>query len=244
MTNPIQLPVLFLSDVVVLPGMVVRVELDEPARAAIDAAQLAARETGGADVETGSEAGGQVLVAPRLEGRYASYGVVAPIEKVGRFSGGAPAAVLKAGARARIGSGVTGPGAALWVEVEEADGGVVDDEVRASAAEDKSRVVGLLQRDGHHVVHAPQGLAALTALDTQAFDLALLDLDLPGIDGLSLARLIRARGLDLPLIALTARSDAEAEPAARAAGMSGFLRKPVTGEMLAGALGAAPVATA
>ncbi|WP_278258793.1 hypothetical protein [Nocardioides convexus] len=39
MTNPINLPVLFLSDVVVLPGMVVRVELDEPARAAIDAAQ-------------------------------------------------------------------------------------------------------------------------------------------------------------------------------------------------------------
>ena len=105
-------------------------------------------------------------------------------------------------------------------------------------------VVGLLQRDGHRVVHAPQGLAALTALETQAFDLALLDLDLPGIDGLSLARLIRARGLDLPLIALTARSDVEAEPASRAAGMSGFLRKPVTGEMLAGALGAAPVTTA
>lgn len=101
-------------------------------------------------------------------------------------------------------------------------------------------VVGLLQRDGHQVVHAPQGLAALTALETQAFDLALLDLDLPGIDGLGLARLIRARGLALPLIALTARSDAEAEPASRAAGMSGFLRKPVTGEMLAGALGAAP----
>ncbi|MFC7504017.1 LON peptidase substrate-binding domain-containing protein, partial [Nocardioides sp. GCM10030258] len=76
MTNPVQLPVLFLSDVVVLPGMVVRVELDEPARAAIDAAQLAARESGDP---------AQVLVAPRLEDRYASYGVVASIEKVGRF---------------------------------------------------------------------------------------------------------------------------------------------------------------
>lgn len=137
MTNPIQLPVLFLSDVVVLPGMVVRVELDEPARAAIDAAQLAARESGGT---------AQVLVAPRLEDRYASYGVVASVEKVGRFSGGEPAAVLKAGGRARIGSGVTGPGAALWVEVEPVDGGVVDDDVRALAEDYRKLVVGLLQR--------------------------------------------------------------------------------------------------
>ncbi|AIY16450.1 endopeptidase La [Pimelobacter simplex] len=137
MTNPIQLPVLFLSDVVVLPGMVVRVELDEPARAAIDAAQLAARESGDP---------AQVLVAPRLEDHYASYGVVATVEKVGRFSGGAPAAVLKAGGRARIGSGVTGPGAALWVEVDEVDTGTVTDEVRALADEYKSLVVGLLQR--------------------------------------------------------------------------------------------------
>lgn len=137
MTNPIQLPVLFLSDVVVLPGMVVRVELDEPARAAIDAAQLASRESGGT---------AQVLLAPRLEDRYASYGVVASVEKVGRFSGGEPAAVLKAGGRARIGSGVTGPGAALWVEVEPADGGVVDDDVRALAEDYRKLVVGLLQR--------------------------------------------------------------------------------------------------
>ncbi|MDQ6522751.1 endopeptidase La [Nocardioides sp. LHD-245] len=137
MTNPIQLPVLFLSDVVVLPGMVVRVELDEPARAAIDAAALAAKESG----ETA-----QVLVAPRLEDRYASYGVVASVEKVGRFSGGEPAAVLKAGGRARIGSGVTGPGAALWVEVEPVDGGVVDDDVHALAEDYRKLVVGLLQR--------------------------------------------------------------------------------------------------
>ncbi|WP_067437847.1 endopeptidase La [Nocardioides jensenii] len=137
MTNPIQLPVLFLSDVVVLPGMVVRVELDEPARAAIDAAQIASRESGGS---------AQVLVAPRLEDRYASYGVVATVEKVGRFSGGEPAAVLKAGGRARIGSGVPGPGAALWVEVEPVDVGDVDDDVRALAEEYRQLVVGLLQR--------------------------------------------------------------------------------------------------
>ncbi len=100
-------------------------------------------------------------------------------------------------------------------------------------------VTALLQRQGHRVVHAPQGLAALAELEAGGFDLALLDLDLPGIDGFALARLVRARGHALPMLALTARSDADAEPAARAAGMDGFLRKPVTGETLAGALAAA-----
>jgi CheY-like chemotaxis protein len=41
------------------------------------------------------------------------------------------------------------------------------------------------------------------------------------------------------MLALTARSDPDAEPAARAAGMDRFLRKPVTGDMLAGALAGA-----
>lgn len=99
-------------------------------------------------------------------------------------------------------------------------------------------VCGLLARLGHGVVHAPHGLAALAELELARFDLALLDLDLPGIDGLALARLIRAKGLALPLVALTARADAEAEPAARAAGMDGFLRKPVTGDILAEAIAA------
>jgi ATP-dependent Lon protease len=98
------LPVLFVTDLVVLPGMVVPIELDESSQAAIDAAR--------------SSSDGRLLVAPRLEDRYASYGVIASVERVGRFSGGAAAAVLKAEERARIGSGVTGPGAALWVEVE------------------------------------------------------------------------------------------------------------------------------
>ena len=100
-------------------------------------------------------------------------------------------------------------------------------------------VCGLLARLGHRVVHAPHGLAALAELELASFDLALLDLDLPGIDGLALARLIRGKGLSLPLVALTARADAEAEPAARAAGMDGFLRKPVTGDILAEAIASA-----
>jgi signal transduction histidine kinase len=97
-------------------------------------------------------------------------------------------------------------------------------------------IVGLLQSLGHRVTHAPQGLAALAELSSARFDLALLDLDLPGIDGFELARLIQAQGYALPLIALTARADADAEPRARDAGMAGFVRKPVTGQTLAGTI--------
>ncbi len=86
-TGSRRLPLLFLPDVVVLPGMVVPIELDEAAQTALDAAQAVA--SGADDAE--------LLVAPRLDDRYASYGVVTTVEKVGRFSRGGPAAVLRAG---------------------------------------------------------------------------------------------------------------------------------------------------
>ena len=83
-----QLPVLFLPDVVLLPGMVVPIELDEAAQAAVDAARAVQGDAGADD-------GGELLVAPRLDDRYAAYGVVATVEKVGKFRGGAAAAVLR-----------------------------------------------------------------------------------------------------------------------------------------------------
>src|SRR6478752_9094793 len=103
MTDIRRLPVLSLSDVVVLPGMVVPIELDEAAQAAIDAAQSAAPGSDAAD-STGpsgssGSAQGELLLAPRLSDRYATFGVVATIEQVGRLAGGAPAAVLRAGQR-------------------------------------------------------------------------------------------------------------------------------------------------
>ncbi|APP77645.1 histidine kinase [Xanthomonas vesicatoria ATCC 35937] len=94
-------------------------------------------------------------------------------------------------------------------------------------------IVGLLRAQGHSVVHAPHGLAALTEAADNTFDLALLDLDLPGLDGFALARQLRVFGNRMPLIAVTARADEAAEPNAREAGFDCFLRKPLTGEMLA-----------
>lgn len=94
----------------------------------------------------------------------------------------------------------------------------------------------LLQEQGHSVSHAAHGLAALGMTAEQDFDAALLDLDLPGMDGLALARVLHSQGFRAPLLAVTARSDTGAEAQAREAGFNGFLRKPVTGAMLARAL--------
>ncbi|MEU2035143.1 endopeptidase La [Nocardia amamiensis] len=132
MTTPQNLPVLFLTDPIVLPGMVVPIELDESAQAAIDAARAAKKDS--------------VLLAPRLTEGYATYGVVATIEQVGRMRGGAPAAVLKAERRAKIGHGVTGPGAALWVEAEPVETPTPDGRTKELAAEYKKLVVSVLQR--------------------------------------------------------------------------------------------------
>ncbi|HWU77027.1 MAG TPA: ATP-binding protein [Rhodanobacter sp.] len=98
---------------------------------------------------------------------------------------------------------------------------------------------GLLEREGHALVHVGNGLAALAELAHTEFDAVLLDLDLPGVDGFQIARLIRQResaGQHLPIVAVTARSGGRDEVLAREAGMDGFLRKPLSGEQLIDAL--------
>jgi ATP-dependent Lon protease len=132
MPELISVPVLFVSEPIVLPGMVVPVELDDAARAAVDAAQA-------------SESG-KLLIAPRLDDRYPTYGVLASIVQVGRIAGGGAAAVVRGERRAHIGSGTTGPGAALWVEVTEVADAPADDDTKALAGEYKKLLLAMLQR--------------------------------------------------------------------------------------------------
>jgi signal transduction histidine kinase len=116
----------------------------------------------------------------------------------------------------------------------------VPGELRVLLVEDDTTVAavitGLLERQGHRVTHVANGLAGLAELSQSRTDIVLLDLDLPGLDGFQIARLIRQR-IDeahrIPLIAITARAGGDEEARARAAGMDGFLRKPLTGEQLA-----------
>lgn len=104
----LSLPVLPLDGEVVLPGMVVPLDLsDSEVRAAVEAAQAAARSEPGKP---------RVLLVPRIDGTYASTGVLGTIEQVGRLADGDPGALIRGRGRVRIGAGTTGPGAALWVE--------------------------------------------------------------------------------------------------------------------------------
>ncbi|MGE2727209.1 endopeptidase La [Mycolicibacterium pulveris] len=126
-------PVLFLSTPIVLPSMVVPIELDDAARAAVDAAQ--ASETG------------ELLIAPRLEDRYPTYGVLAEIVQIGRIAGGnGTAAVVRGKSRAHIGAGASGPGTALWVEVTEVVEDPAPEHVKALAGEYKKLLLAMLQR--------------------------------------------------------------------------------------------------
>ncbi|MBP0461689.1 endopeptidase La [Streptomyces montanisoli] len=110
-SKPLTLPVLPLDDEVVLPGMVVPLDLSDPeVRAAVEAAQADARSRG-----TGAGKP-QVLLVPRIDGSYASTGVLGTVEQVGRLSDGDPGALIRGRGRVRVGAATSGPGAALWIE--------------------------------------------------------------------------------------------------------------------------------
>ncbi|MCV7102036.1 endopeptidase La [Mycobacterium palustre] len=155
-------PVLF-TGTIVLPGMVVPIALDDAARAAIDAAQA-------------SESG-QLLIAPRLDDRYPTHGVIAKILQVGRIAGGGTAAVVRGERRAHIGAGASGPGAALWVEVTEVPAAQPNDEVKALAAEYKKLLLAMLQRrEAWEIVDYVNGLTDPSALaDTSGYASYLTD---------------------------------------------------------------------
>ncbi|GAA3779007.1 endopeptidase La [Streptomyces chiangmaiensis] len=117
-STPLTLPVLPLDGEVVLPGMVVPLDLsDSEVRAAVEAAQAAARSEPGKP---------RVLLVPRIDGTYASTGVLGTVEQVGRLADGDPGALIRGRGRVKIGAGTTGPGGALWVEGTRIDESVPD----------------------------------------------------------------------------------------------------------------------
>jgi len=100
-------------------------------------------------------------------------------------------------------------------------------------------IAGLLGASGHEVRHAENALAALSELASAIYDVVLIDLDLPGVDGLALARMIRSRasaGARQRLIGISARSAGDEETQCLAAGMDAFVRKPVAAAVLADCL--------
>ena len=86
----------------------------------------------------------------------------------------------------------------------------------------------ILERDGHEVTEAADGLDALDAIESGQCDLMILDLDMPRLDGIGVLEELRARVMtsSLPVIVLTARSG-EAESQVLDLGAQDFLTKPV-----------------
>ena len=96
--------------------------------------------------------------------------------------------------------------------------------------------VGLLEALGYATETAGDGLAALDLLADREFDLVLMDVQMPRMDGYAATRAIRERGLDLPVVAMTAAAVEGERERCLAAGMDDFLTKPVDPSALAAVL--------
>jgi two-component system cell cycle response regulator len=106
---------------------------------------------------------------------------------------------------------------------------VVDDDARS-----RELLQQLLMLDGYEVRAVDGGQAALALLADEIPDVAVIDLRMPGMDGVELCRKIRhfAPGGSLPVVVLTGMDDDEARLAALAAGADEVLVKPVMRAML------------
>ena len=84
---------------------------------------------------------------------------------------------------------------------------------------------------GHEVEVVCDGTAAVVSIKKRAFDLVLLDLQMPQMEGIKAAQAIRAmqgHGKDVPIIALTARASPKVAEHCRAAGMNDHVAKPIS----------------
>jgi len=100
----------------------------------------------------------------------------------------------------------------------------------------RTLVVRLLSKRGHSVVVASNGKQAVSALETQTFDVVLMDIQMPEMDGFEATAAIRQKekaiGAHIPIIALTAHAMKGDRERCVAGGMDGYVSKPVQAEEL------------
>jgi CheY-like chemotaxis protein len=90
----------------------------------------------------------------------------------------------------------------------------------------------LLEKAGHAVVLAETGTAALEALEKRSFDLVLMDVQMPEMDGLEATASVRLReqstGKHIPIIAMTAHAMVGDKDRCLQAGMDAYISKPLS----------------
>ena len=90
----------------------------------------------------------------------------------------------------------------------------------------------LMREDGHEVDEAANGQAAIDKLKESAFDLILLDLRMPGLDGIGIVEVLRTWGEDTPILMISGFGTVDAAVTALHTGVDDFLTKPVEPDVL------------
>jgi two-component system cell cycle response regulator DivK len=101
-------------------------------------------------------------------------------------------------------------------------------------SENRTLVRRVLEAEGYEVIEAQNGHQALEYLNSQHIDLALMDINMPDIDGYTLASRIRAtpRFANLPILAMTANVMRGDRERSLAAGCDGYIQKPIDIDIL------------
>jgi CheY-like chemotaxis protein len=92
----------------------------------------------------------------------------------------------------------------------------------------------LLRRENWNIDEASDGREALDLFNQGDYNLILMDVSMPGVDGIQAARTIRETDAEVPILAITAHGEGELQEEFRQAGMSDVLRKPIHDEYLIG----------
>jgi DNA-binding response OmpR family regulator len=112
--------------------------------------------------------------------------------------------------------------------------------MRILVVEDDAKLAELLRRglakEGHSVTIASDGNQGLAEAQSRSFDTILLDVMLPGIDGLTVARRLRATGVRTPILMLTSRDSVPDIVRGLDVGADDYLTKPFSFEVLAARL--------
>ncbi len=119
---------------------------------------------------------------------------------------------------------------------------VVDDDPAVRKSIDR-----VLSGKGYAVITAENGEQALRKLNEENYDLVYTDIRMPGMSGLEVAEQVKAQQPWTPVVIITGYGTDAAEARAKAAGVSGFVHKPLSPEMIEGSARdalAAPVAAA